>query len=173
MSRNWRTFLIGKYKIKIDSEDYERVSKHTWRVRQRSDTKKLSIITSMRTSDGVRNISLGKFLMKPRAGKMVYTRRFLTEFDYRKENLIVCTLQERQTMIPKQRTDTSSKYRGVSYSKASKQWRAGITVKGSSINLGDYPSEKAAALAYNEAARKYFGENGYQNSVARTKSDRS
>ena len=173
MTKKWRTFDIGKHKIKIDSEDYQRVCQYTWRIRRRDDSKKLSILTSIRTEDGVKNVSLGKFLMKPRNGKMVYTRRFLTGFDYRKENLIVCSLQERQTMIPKQRKDTTSKYRGVSYSKTSKRWRAGITVKGESINLGDYKLENSAALAYNLAAKKYFGENGYQNTVIKSKSRRS
>ena len=111
--------------------------------------------------------------MKPRGAKLVYTRRFLNGFDYRKENLIVCSLQERQTMLPKLRRDTSSKYRGVSYSKTSKRWRAGITVKGKSINLGDYKSEKSAALAYNEASQKFFGENAYQNTIARNKAKRT
>lgn len=107
--------------------------------------------------------------MKPPKGKMVYNRRFIEGFDYRKENLIVCTVQERQTMIPKRRKDTSSEYRGVSYLRNVKRWRAGITVKGSSINLGDFKTEEAAARAYNQAAKKYFGENGYQNTITRNK----
>ena len=173
MGKSWRTFLIGKHKIKIDSEDFDRVSLHTWRIRQRADTKKLAILTSVRTPAGVRNISLGKFIMKPPKGKMVYARRFFEGFDYRKENLIVCSIQERQTMLPKRRKDTSSKYRGVSYLKVVKLWRAGITVNGSSINLGDFKTETDAARAYNQAAKKYFGENGYQNTLVRKKSPRT
>ena len=173
MGNSWRTFSIGNQKIKIDSEDFDRISKHTWRIRRRDDTKKLSIMTSVRTPDGVRNLSLGKFLMNPPKGKLVYARRFIDGFDYRKENLIVCSIQERQTMIPKRRKDTSSKYRGVSYLKTAELWRAGITVNGSSMNLGDFKSEEAAARAYNTAAKKYFGENGYQNTIARRKSPRS
>lgn len=173
MSKSWRTFLIGDHKIKIDSEDFERVSQYTWRIRQRDDTKKLSILTSLRTSEGTRNLSLGKFLMNPPKGKLVYARRFIDGFDYRKENLIVCSIQERQTMIPKRRKDTSSKYRGVSYSKTVKLWRAGITVGGTSINLGDFKTEEAAARAYNNAAKKHFGKNGYQNTITRQKGPRN
>ena len=173
MGKSWRTFSIGDHKIKIDAEDFDRVSQHTWRIRQRDDTKKLAIVTSVRTSSGARNLSLGKFLMNPPKGKLVYARRFIDGFDYRKENLIVCSIQERQTMIPKRRKDTSSKYRGVSYLKTVRLWRAGITVNGSSINLGDFKTEEAAARAYNNAAKKYFGENGYQNTIARKKGPRN
>lgn len=111
--------------------------------------------------------------MNPPKGKLVYNRRFIDGFDYRKENLIVCTIQERQTMIPKRRKDTSSTYRGVSYSKTAKLWRAGITVNRSSINLGDFKTESAAARAYNQAAKKYFGANGYQNTIVRKKGPRT
>lgn len=173
MGKSWRTVSIGDHKIKIDSEDFDRVSSRTWRIRSREDTTKLSILTSIRTSAGARNISLGKFIMNPPKGKLVYNRRFIDGFDYRKENLVVCSIQERQTMIPKRRKDTSSKYRGVSYLKSVKLWRAGITVKGSSINLGDFKTESAAARVYNLAAKKYFGENGYQNTIVRKKSPRT
>ncbi len=92
-------------------------------------------------------------------------RRFLEGLDYRKENLVVCTVQERQRLLPKRRSKTSSKYRGVSYSKADKRWKAGIEIDGHGINLGHYKQEEDAALAYNQAAKKYFGDMAYQNQI--------
>lgn len=172
MKKAWVNFIVSKSKIKIDKSDLARVSQRTWRIRSRKDNDKLSIITSVRTEKGMRNISLGKFLMNPAKGKLVYPRRYFEGFDFRKENLIVCSMQERQRMLPKKRKDTSSNYRGVSYSKKKNLWRAGITIDGRSINLGDFKTEVAAALAYNKAAKKYFGKNGYQNTISRSKNRR-
>jgi len=103
--------------------------------------------------------------MKPPRGKQVYPRRFNDGLDYRKSNLIVCTLKERQRLLPKKRSQTTSMYRGVSFSRATGKWRAAIEVNGKALNLGLFTHENAAARAYNEAARKYFGEIAYQNPV--------
>ncbi len=172
MKKKWCHFLVSKFKVKIDTADLERVSQQTWRIRQRDDVDKLSIITSVRTTKGSRNISLGKFIMNPPKGKLVYPRRYFDGFDYRQENLIICTLQERQRMLPKKRKDTSSKYRGVSFAKKKKLWRAGITLDGRMINLGDFKTESEAAEAFNRASSIYFGKNGYQNTINLVKSRR-
>ncbi|PWU17597.1 MAG: hypothetical protein C5B49_08525 [Bdellovibrio sp.] len=153
-------------KVKIDKEDVERVSSHSWRVTH-GTTGRSRVVTSVRTPQGVRTLTLGKFLLNPPNGKQVYPRRFNQGLDYRKDNLVVCTLSERQRLLPKKRSKTTSQYRGVSFSKSSGKWRAGIEVKGSSINLGEYRTEADAALAYNEAARKFFGDIAYQNNVGR------
>lgn len=151
-------------KVKIDREDLARVDKHKWRM-TKGTTGRMRVVTSIRGPQGSRQITLGKFLMKPPAGKQVYPRRFNEGLDYRKHNLIVCTLQERQRLLPKKRTETSSEFRGVSYSKSDNKWRAGIEVEGQSINLGHFAKETDAALAYNKAAKKYFGDIAYQNQL--------
>lgn len=150
--------------VKIDREDLERVSQHSWRI-TKGTTGRLRVVTSVRGPKGSRQITLGKFLMDPPKGKLVYPRRFNDGLDYRKDNLIVCTLAERQRLLPKNRKKTSSEFRGVSFSKVDGKWKAGIEVEGQSINLGHFDSEEAAAIAYNEAARKYFGDIAYQNQV--------
>lgn len=54
-------------------------------------------------------------------------------------------------------------FRGV-YRKHSK-WCSSICIKGQSIRLGSFVSEKEAALAYNEAAIKYHGEKAKLNVI--------
>ncbi len=165
----WRYITIHpNTKIKIDSEDFEKVNQHSWRVTKGS-TGRLRVVTSFRTKAGVRSVTLGKFLMNPPKGKQVYPRRFNDGLDYRKHNLLVCSLKERQRLLPKNRTATSSAFRGVSFIKKQKKWRAAIEVKGSTINLGNFRSEVEAAKAYNIAAKKFFGEMSYQNTIGRKK----
>ena len=149
---------------KIDREDLERVSAHKWRI-TKGTTGRIRVVTSVRGPKGVKNITLGKFLMAPPEGKQVYPRRFNEGLDYRKENLIVCTLQERQRLLPKNRKKATSAYRGVSFSKADDKWRAAIEVNGHAINLGHFDREDQAAEAYNVAARTHFGMQAYQNQV--------
>jgi hypothetical protein len=166
----WCTIIINPdFKVKIDREDLELVNTHTWRVMAGSSGKN-RVVTSIRTSIGVRTLSLGSFLMKPPKGKQVYPRRHLEGLDYRKSNLIICTIKERQRMLPKKRKGTSSIYRGVSFSSLVGKWRAGVEVNGKSINLGNFATEIEAAVAYNSAARKYFGINAYQNPIKKKQS---
>ena len=167
MSKDWCYLTVHpKTKVKIDREDKERVEQHSWRV-TRGKTGRKRVVTSIRTPKGVRSVTLGKFLMKPPKGKQVYPRRFNEELDYRKNNLIVCTLKERQRLLPKSRGSASSSFRGVSLDRASRKWRASIEVDGHSINLGQFKHEAEAALAYNRAARRHFGPLAYQNQVGR------
>lgn len=167
--KSWCQIIISKHKVKIDKEDEARILEKKWRVTE-GENGRLRVVTSIRTEDGVRSVTLGKFLMKPSKSKQVYPRRFNEGLDYRKDNLIVCTLKERQRLLPKQRKGATSSYRGVSLQKANKKWRAGIQVNGKAINLGDFKTETQAALAYNKAAQKYFGDIAYQNSIGRKKS---
>ncbi len=158
-------------RVKIDREDLARLNEHKWRVTT-GTTGRQRVVTSVRTPKGVRNITLGKFLMKPAKDKQVYPRRFNEGFDYRKSNLLVCTLSERQRLLPKNRKKATSSFRGVSFSQVDSKWRAAIEVDRRAINLGHFKSEVQAALAYNAAARLHFGPNAYQNQVNRRSDNR-
>jgi len=52
----------------------------------------------------------------------------------------------------------SSTYKGTTWDRQSRKWRAQIRVNQKLIYLGCFKDEKAAAVAYNKAAVKYFGE---------------
>jgi hypothetical protein len=49
-------------------------------------------------------------------------------------------------------------FKGVSWDKVNRRWRAQIQVDGKIRNLGRYGTPEGAALAYDAAAREYFGE---------------
>jgi hypothetical protein len=74
-----------------------------------------------------------------------------------RENLRSCTEHENR----KNRSSyigSKSKYKGVSLSPPSPNWRATITINGRMKHLGYFAKEEDAALAYNEAAANHHGE---------------
>lgn len=77
--------------------------------------------------------------------------------DNRRCNLRVATYQQ-NSMNQHRTAISSSVYKGVSYRKDTNKFTAYITVNYKKINLGCFRSEQDAALAYDNAARVYFGE---------------
>lgn len=169
MSKSWK-FLVANTgeKIKVDTEDFEDLSLRSWRVVYRGKEKKPLVVTSIRTGASTRTMSLGQYLMKPKKGKMAYPRRWQDGLDYRKENILVCSMKERQRMLPKRKEKTTSKYRGVSFIQSKQVWRARIEKNNKAFFLGDFPSEDQAARAYNKAARDLFGDVAYQNQLVKS-----
>jgi len=74
-----------------------------------------------------------------------------------RDNLRVATASQNGANTEYARGRTSGFY-GVSWSAECSKWRSRICVDRSSIYLGVFASEREAALARDEAARRYFGD---------------
>lgn len=88
--------------------------------------------------------------------------------DNRKANLRLCTRSENSRNTQGQSTRTNP-YKGVMLHKPyigkEKPWRAYTRIKGKRIWLGYHSTAEAAAVAYNNYARKVFGEFACLNEV--------
>jgi hypothetical protein len=69
--------------------------------------------------------------------------------------------QNRGNALPQLRG--SSQYKGVFWSKTRRKWIAQIGIRRRSTHIGSYCDEREAAMAYDRAAREYFGEYAYLN----------
>jgi len=59
----------------------------------------------------------------------------------------------------------TSKYKGVHWNKISEKWVATVGVNYKKVFLGGFTSEEEAAVAYNKAATKIFGEYAMLNNI--------
>lgn len=87
--------------------------------------------------------------------------------NYSKEN---CRWVTRQQNIMNRRgsLNSSSKYKGVIFSKQYNTWMAHITLNKKIYRIGLFDNEEDAGLAYNEKAKELFGEYAYLNKIPLT-----
>ena len=156
--------IVPGVQILVDREDVERIKEKKWRFFSRPGSRP-KILTSNYGEKGTRHTSLGRFLLNPPQGKQVYCREHNGVWDFRKKSLIVCTLQQRQCLLPKRKSKTTSRYRGVYFCSSNRKWRAMIQINGASRHIGVFQSEVEAALAYNREARRHFGDFAFQNQI--------
>lgn len=83
--------------------------------------------------------------------------------DNRRQNLRQCTVSQnlafaRKKLFAKPDRITTSRFKGVSWRKDRQRWTAFCGTGKRRVALGCFPSEEAAALAYNEEAIKMWGE---------------
>jgi len=86
-----------------------------------------------------------------------------------RDNLRFCTHSQNGANSIKQKEygsrKPSSVYKGVTWNKLRKKWFASIVIQYKRIDLGDFKTEKEAALGYNIAAKYYRGEFAKLNEV--------
>jgi len=75
--------------------------------------------------------------------------------DNRKANLRLATPSQNSCNTRRDKSNTYSRYRGVSFSKRKQKWFAAIRTDGKKLWLGYFDNEIDAAKAYDNAARIY------------------
>ena len=146
---------VGKFAI-VDDDDYEELSKHKWH---------WCSGYAARPLDGKRRFMHRIVNNTPNNLDTDHINR--DRLDNRKCNLRSCTSS--QNLMNKGKCKgKSSIYKGVIFSNKHK-WRARIVFNNKSIHLGEFITQKEAALAYNKAAKRYYGEFANLNKLQITK----
>ncbi len=139
----------------VDDEDYPLLSRFRWHVGM--EGKKRDRPYARGTVFG-RSVRMQRFVLNAPEGLVVDHINGDT-LDNRKQNLRVCTNGE-NIRNSKARKEGGSAYKGVrQIKKEPRVWSAMFKQKG----LGKFLDEKAAAMAYDTAARKKWGEYAWLN----------
>lgn len=143
----------------VDSEDYEELMKYKWRVEEKGKNFNLfyaSRVTSRKYTPKHKNIYMHRHLLNPPKG-MEVDHIDGNGLNNTRSNLRVCTHSENNCNRQMSSTNTSG-FKGVSWHKAAKKWRATINLSNKHIHIGTFSTPLEAYEAYCEACVKYHGE---------------
>lgn len=151
--------LTGPWVATIDANDISIIDRGAWAA---SNQKNAKIVYAKRTESG-RCIYMHRLIASARSRQSVdhVDRNGLNNSS---GNLRIAT-RAQNNMNASPRRGCSSRFKGVYWSRAAKKWSAYITFEKERHHLGLFADENMAALAYNGAAIKMFGEFACVNNV--------
>jgi hypothetical protein len=134
----------AEYQAVIDTKDFPLVRRHRWGVDVHDQT------TYACSTQNGKWIYLHRFLLP---GFVQVDHKDLDGLNNRRNNLRGADSSQNCANQRKQRGKTSSIYKGVSWKKSRKRYRA----KCRGVDIGTFKTEEAAALKYDLVARNTFG----------------
>ncbi len=143
---------------KVDDSDYDLLSQTRWYTHIPQGRNKYAVT---KPYSGI--VWMHRFILGAQPGEFVDHING-DSLDNQRHNLRICTHQQNMSN-QKKRLNSSSRYKGVSKIKPTGKWASHIKVNYKKIHLGNFVLESDAALEYNKAALKYFGEFARLNEV--------
>lgn len=135
----------------VDDEDFELLNQHKWCACKGGNTHYAN-----RKVNG-KCVSMQIILIGRKSGKSI-DHKDGNGLNNQKSNLRYATKTE-NAQNQRRRAGSKSVYKGVAWHTRSGKWSVRIQIpNGKRISLGYFCDEKTAAIAYNKAALKYFGE---------------
>jgi WD40 repeat protein len=154
---------IKGHDVMLDDEDVNFVQSHKWQIDSAWKRGKIYFFYNDHyyKEDGKRT-TYHKFLHRLLMGTpvgLVTDHIDGNTLNCQKSNMRICTQDENNKNIKMPNTNTSG-YKGVSWHKGHKKWRADIHVDGHQVSLGIYDDPKKAYEVYCAAKKKYHGPYG-------------
>jgi hypothetical protein len=150
-----RTKTEGKFTI-VDPDDYYWLNVFDWLACGRDDH--LYAARVVRSNTGrLKTILMHRQILNAPPHLLV-DHRNTTSLDNRRANLRLATCAQNSCNARRDKSNTYSQYRGVSFSKRKQKFFAEIRINGKKTWLGYFNSDEDAARAYDNAARKYHKE---------------
>ena len=152
-----REILLNQDKVTlVDDADYDYLNQYRWHAHQ-NHGRKWYVERLIRQDGKWKEVFMHRQILAAPSG-METDHINGNGLDNRRCNLRICTTSENQQNQRAQSRLKSSQFKGVSWREREGKWRAIIQFHNKSIWLGYFISEVKAALAYDAAAKKYFGE---------------
>ncbi len=155
--------IHGTHYAFVDDEDFKLVSKYVWCLRKAGSRTSGDVSFYAQThvgkeGGGWRTLQMHRLILGLDFGDERQADHINHKtLDNRRKNLRPCSPSENGGNRKKQK-DTSSKYKGVSYSQKNKNWVSKIRIEGKQTYMGSFKTEKEAAIQYDKAAFAEFGE---------------
>jgi hypothetical protein len=144
----------------VDDSDFEWLNAFTWTAQP--SWKNGTFYAAGRSGPNATKILMHREVMGARPGDPHIDHINRNPLDNRRENLRYATSANNNANKGVMKTNTSG-YKGVSFYKDRQMFVAQIKVNYKSIKIGSFKTAIEAAKAYNEAAKRLFGEFAYLN----------
>ncbi|MFW9874253.1 MAG: AP2 domain-containing protein [Candidatus Thorarchaeota archaeon] len=146
----------------VDDEDFDYLNQWKWHAltKKKPNTIRYYACRTIKENGKKKNIYMHRLLMNFPKNKQVDHSDHDT-LNNQKSNLRTCT--NAQNSYNQNKRIGSSQYKGVHWYKQTKKWVARIMYNYKNISIGYFKSEIEAAKAYDEKAKKLFGEFAYLN----------
>lgn len=151
----------GKHAI-VDANDFDWLNQWKWNYHKFGYAIRTQHVAMLNRKQKKTGIRMHRLIMNAPAGSDVDHINGNT-LDNRRCNLRLCTRS--QNMMNQKKTRGLSKYKGVYLNGERNKWMARLKINRRTIFLGRFSSQEEAALAYNNAAKKYFGQFAKLNEV--------
>lgn len=154
--------LYGGFEAIVDANDYDWLMKYNWAVNNNGYAYRPSLIAD--NKKGAAILMHRQIMNTPQGMDTDHING--NKLDNRRANLRICTNAQNMRNAKKHYGDkATSKYKGVSWKKRQQRWQAAIAVDDKDIHLDTFSTDIEGAIAYNEAAKKYYGEFARLNEI--------
>ena len=149
------TLPHGKYTL-VDDSDFEYLNQWKWHITSKGYVARKQHFPSSRARPRSSMILMHRYISF--AGDYVQIdHKNGDKLDNQKSNLRFCTPSQNQAHRPVQ-INSTTKYKGVSFDKSIRRYRAYISFQKRKHSLGCFETPEAAAIAYNDKAMELHGQ---------------
>lgn len=148
----------------VDDDDFEWLSQWKWCAVWHEKAKTFYAYRyPIRSAGETSRVFMHRAITRASTGQQV-DHRFHCGIDNRRENLRLCSHAQNKRNSRPYACNTSG-FKGVIPATAGKRWVAQISIGGRTVRIGSFTTTKEAALAYDSAAIKHYGDFALTNAA--------